>query len=92
MTALFAFHASADLPEGRRRQICDWLTSIGVDPNNVRDGHIMQTANGYDLHLTEMGTDEEGRRVLDAWRANEVVTAKRIVQLGDVADWPGAGG
>lgn len=89
MTASFEFAANRPLPDGQRQAICDWLRSVGVDPALIAAGHIRHTASGYDLHLIEHVVDEDGSTRIDPSTA-EVVTRNRIVQLGPVADWPGA--
>lgn len=91
MIALFAFAAVPSLPEEQRQSICDWLTSVGVDPEDTKAGFVVSGPTGHELHVTEIVRRGNGASIL-GWRPNEVMTTERIVQLGDVADWPGADG
>ena len=90
MTVLFEFKATGHMDESFRQQTCEWLTSLGFDPRNVRDGHVVREAGGYELHLTEMLRDADGRLRLDDAHPGEIATATRVVQLGSVANWPSA--
>lgn len=92
---LLEFDATdSSMPDERRARLCHWLTEIGIDPNNVKSGYVLLGEAGYELHLTEMVRGEDGKLVSEVkfGQVVGVATTDRIVQLGDVADWPGAGG
>lgn len=91
-TPLLEFEATGHMDDGLREQLCNWLTSIGVDPNNVKSGYVLQADAGYELHLTEFERGEGGGVIADV-AYGQVIGAKtsdRVVELGPVADWPGA--
>lgn len=90
---LLEFHATdRSMSDERRNRLCHWVTEIGVDPNVVKSGYVLLGDAGFELHLTEMVRGDNGQFVSEV-KFGQVVgveTTDRIVQLGPVANWPGA--
>lgn len=83
---LFSFHPWISEPV--RSQVAGWLRSLGVDSSDVREGHVEQTDDGYELHLVEYLRNEHGQRYVSK-RPTELATRQRVIRL-ERADWPGA--
>lgn len=89
MTAVvFEFAAAGSMREAERVQICEWLKTLGVNPNHVRSGEVVARGGRYELNLVQHQLNEAGRPFLDA--TNEIAVTKRAVQLGNRRTWPGA--
>lgn len=90
MTAVvFDFHVHDRKTIDAMEDISLWLTSIDVDPKDVKSGYVTAGPSGYEVRLLQYVRNKDGQLALDPLR-NRVRTVERTVAIGDHADWPGA--
>jgi hypothetical protein len=69
-------------------EVKDWVTSLGVEPNDVRPQLLIEMGEkGYRLHLSRFVLNADGKKILDR-AANEVVSEPLILELGTEQTWP----
>lgn len=79
------------LNEKDRAEVIAWVSSLGIDPHEVRPYiSIRRTeAGGYELRLARMIRDEQGKPTIDRLR-DQVVTTPFVIDLGAERTWPKA--
>lgn len=77
------------LRDDRREELIAWVKTFGVEPKDVRPkGLIRAGTSSYQLHLSKMPRDINGKLLIDEAK-NEVVTEPLVIDIGPTVSWPG---
>ena len=79
---------SGDLRADRREELCDWIRSLDIRPEDIRPSLLIEYGDtSYVLHLSRFIRNADGRLVLDR-AANDVQSEPLLVDLGASKSWP----
>lgn len=77
-----------NLRADRRQELCDWIRSLGVRPEDIRPSLLIEHGDtSYVLHLSRFVRNDDGRMVLDR-AANDVQSEPLVIDLGTAKSWP----
>jgi hypothetical protein len=79
---------TADMRMDRVEQLCEWVRSLGVEPNDLRSaGAIFMGKKSYELHLSQVVRGDDGKVVVNH-AEDDVVSTPLVVDLGTEKSWP----
>ena len=76
--------------DGRRKELCEWLTANGIDPHRVpfdADLTINDTDSGRVIRVEVEVTGDDGRSVLDAREHRAAIEVRAVPLVVEPPSW-----